>query len=168
VAPVVIFPIVFLGQLIMLALASLVLMSNGIEVSLLTTHLPFPFLWAGLARGLVVLSLWWAPVVGWLLLVSAWARRVPILWAIGPWAAVCIVEHLALSSDHVLHMIAGRLAGGFVAAFTVGGLGKAPIEHLADLNPLPLLANPHLWIGLVLFALSLAACVWLRRRRESF
>ena len=34
--------------------------------------------------GLAVHALWYAPLYGWLLLVSAWARRTPFLWAVLP------------------------------------------------------------------------------------
>lgn len=166
VMPVAVFAIIFVGQAVMLALASLVMLANGLSLDLLTSHLPFPFLWPALARGLVITTFWWTPVVGWLLLVSSWAKRVPILWAVGPWAGACILEWLVFSTHHVLNMILGRLAGGFAAGFTVGGHGKAPVQHLADLDPTPLLVNPHLWEGLGIFVLCLAACVRLRRYRD--
>ena len=40
----------------------------------------------GLVYGLMAQTLWYAPVWGWLLLVSSWARRAPFLWAVLPQA----------------------------------------------------------------------------------
>ena len=41
-------------------------------------------------------ALWYLPVVGWLLLVSAWAKRAVILQAILPPLAIMLVERLFL------------------------------------------------------------------------
>ena len=166
VAPVVIFTVTFATQLAMLAWSSLILLANGVSPSTLTAQLHFPLMWFALARALIVMSLWWSPVVAWLMLVSGWARRTPILWAVGPWAALCLVEYLAFQTQHVLGLIAGRLAGGYIAAFTVDGDGEAPISTLAGLNPLPLLRHPELWIGLAVAAVCFALAVRLRRYRD--
>jgi hypothetical protein len=51
-------------------------------------------------------------------------------------------------------------------AYTIGGLGKAPVTQLSQVDPLRLLTNPGLWTGLVIAAAFLAGCVWLRRTRD--
>lgn len=166
VGPVVVFAVSFGVHLVMLTWSALVMMLNGMPLTALTDQLPFPFIWLGLSRGLVVMALWYAPVVGWLLLVSGWARRMPILWAIGPWAALLILERLVFNSDVVYRALQGRLAGGFAQAFTIHGEGKTPIHTVADLDLMPVLANPNLWFGLLLFAGLIAAAVRLRRYRD--
>ena len=165
-APVVIFTIAVSTHLVMLAWSTFVLLANGLDPGALTAHLPFPFLWLALARGLVVMALWYAPVVAWLLLVSGWARRVPFLWAILPWVALTVVERVAFSTMNVYLMLESRLAGGYITAFTVNGQGKTPVEKLADLSLAPVLSNPDLWIGLAFAAACLAAAVRLRRYRD--
>ena len=40
---------------------------------------------------IAVHALWWAPLWGWLLLVSAWARRAAFLWAVLPLLAIGMV-----------------------------------------------------------------------------
>lgn len=166
VGPVVVFAVSFCAHIVMLTWSALVMMLNGLPLTALTDHLPFPFLWLGLSRGLIVMALWYAPVIGWLLLVSGWARRMPILWAIGPWAALLILERLIFNSDVFYRALQGRLAGGFAQAFTVHADGETPIHTIADLNPLPVLANPNLWFGLFVFAGLIAAAVRLRRYRD--
>ena len=47
---------------------------------------------------LVVITLWHAPIYGWLLLVSSWARRATFLWAVLPIIAITILEKLAFNT----------------------------------------------------------------------
>lgn len=163
VMPAVMFAVVFVTHLVMLALASLVLLAGGVSPADLMGFLPFPLLWAAFGRGVLIMALWNAPIICWLMLVSGWAKRVAFLWAIGPFAAVCIVEKLAFNTQHIALFLLQRLTGGYMLAFLHDG---HEIERLADLNPLPVLANLDLWGGLVFAALCLAAAVRLRRYRD--
>nr|MEA2796967.1 type transport system permease protein [Phenylobacterium sp.] len=164
--PIVVFPIVLAVHLVMLLLSTLILLSGGLDPAALWTNLPLIQMWLTMPYGLVVLALWYVPIAGWLLLVSAWARRVPMLWALAPPLGLCLFEFLAFHTRHLWSLLIWRLTGGFDEAFTVGGLGKVPVSRLDQLDPLRFLANPGLWSGLVFGAACLAACVWLRRRRE--
>lgn len=141
-----------------------VLLAAGGDVGAYLAQIPVPFMWVAEARGLVIMMLWYAPIVAWLMLVSGWARRVAILWALGPWAALCVVELLAFHTTYVWAFIRHRLAGGFELAFTVPG-GR-PLQHLADLNPLPALTSIELWAGVVIAVGLLVATVRLRRYRD--
>ena len=47
---------------------------------------------------LVVQSLWYMPLFGWLLLASAWAKRGPLWWAVLPPVALILVENLAFGT----------------------------------------------------------------------
>jgi ABC-2 type transport system permease protein len=137
-----------------------------------------PALWAGLGvlqmplvllYGLATLTLWHAPLYGWLLLVSGWARRTPVLWAVLPPLAVCVVEKVALNTTHFASLLGYRLIGSYRAAFDVTpqpGSRVATVERLAQLDPARFLATPGLWIGLAMAAAFLAAAVRLRRYRE--
>ncbi len=56
--------------------------ASGLSVATLWTHLPlFQMSLMLLYHLLAVHGLWYAPIYGWLLLVSGWARRAPFLWA---------------------------------------------------------------------------------------
>lgn len=164
--PVVVCAIVLAAHLVMLTWSAMVIAAHGIPLTAWTDHLPFPFMWPAFARGMIIMALWYAPVVGWLLLVSGWARRVPILWAVLPWLGLLVVDALAFNSKLVLPFLSSRLAGGFVQAFTSGAQGEKPVHQLADLDPIPVLANPELWLGLVLAAGCIFAAVRLRRYRD--
>ena len=112
------------------------------------------------------MSLWYAPIYGWLLLVSAWARRATFLWAVLPLLALCVVEAIAFHTWHFAALLKYRLGGGFAAAFDVTGVhGGVPNVGLAQLDPVKFLGTPGLWTGLAVAAAFLAAAVWLRRYR---
>ncbi len=158
--PAVIFLTVVAAQLIMLAASTLVILANGIDPWTLWSHLKLWSLWRMLAQGVPYIGLWYAPVFAWLILVSAWARRMPVLWAVAPPLALGLVERLALGSHEVWSWLALRMTGAFRGAFSAEH-GEAP--H--DLDPLGW-GGPHLWIGLVLAAVFFAAAVRLRRSRD--
>ena len=166
IAPALVFAIAFGAHLVMLAWSTLVLLANGLDPAVLLSHLPFPFLWLALARGLVIITLWYAPVVGWLLLVSVWARRAPILWAIGPWIAVAVFERVAFNSNRLMGTVLSHLAEGAAQAFSVEAKGQVPISELADLDPMRFLGEPGLWFGLALTAACLFLAARLRRYRD--
>ena len=166
VMPAAIFAIVFPTQLVMLIWSGLILIANGVSPADLLGFLNFPYLWLALGRGVFIMALWYAPIACWLILVSGWAKRVAFLWAIGPWVAICLVEKLAFNSLNVFGFVMGRLAGGYMAAFTTDGRGGKGISRLADLNPLPVLSNLELWAGLAVAAACVAAAVRSRRYRD--
>ena len=119
--------------------------------------------------GLTVHVLWFAPIYAWLLLVSAWARRMPVLWAALPPFAIGLVEKIALGTTHFVSLLKYRVTGAMTEAFAVGsqrGADHPDIDRLAQLEPARFLSAPGLWIGLALAAAFLAAAVRLRRDQE--
>lgn len=107
-------------------------------------------------------ALWYAPFYGWLLLVSAWARRAAFLWAALPPLAIYFIEKILFSTSHFAAMLENRLSGGPEA---VTAPGTFPMDPMTHLTPGTFLTSPGLWIGLALTALFLAAAVGLRRDR---
>ena len=165
VLPAVAFFVILVTQLIMFLLSTVVLLAQGTSVAPLWVQNPVFSNFAVLPYGLVVLSLWYAPVYGWLLLVSAWARRTPILWAVAPVIGLAVVEKLALGTSYVGDLVKNRLHGGFSEAFAIQPGGEMHID-LVRPDPLKFLSAPDLWIGLVVAAAFIAGAVWLRRRGE--
>src|SRR5712692_5173540 len=165
VLPLLTFAITVTTQGIMLLLSTVVLMGSGLSVATLSTHLSlFPMSLMLLYHLLTVHALWYAPIYGWLLLVSGWARRAVILWAALPLVAITIVEKIAFNTSHFAAMLASRLSGGSESGdFTAGIISMDP---LTQLTPGKFLSSPGLWIGLAITAGFLAAAVRLRRYRE--
>jgi ABC-2 type transport system permease protein len=162
--PLLTFTIIVAIQFIMLLLSSAVLLISGLSVAMLWTQLsPFQMSLMLFYHLLTVHVLWHAPVYGWLLLVSAWARRAAFLWAILPLLAIGFVEKVVFSTSHFAAMLGYRFAGGAEAAPFPGTF---PIDPGMPLTPGRFLSSPGLWIGLAFAAAFLAAAVRLRRYRE--
>lgn len=115
--------------------------------------------------GLAVHALWLAPVYGWLMAVSAWAKRAPFLWAVLPPLAAGAAERLAFGTSHVCGLIRYRFAGAMSEAFVLAR-GDGDVNRLTQLDPLGFVASPGLWLGLAFALASFAAAARLRRRRE--
>ncbi|HEX3365090.1 hypothetical protein [Phenylobacterium sp.] len=172
VLPVVGVIVTVVAQAVILLLSTLILVAAGVSAATPWT----PGFVAGegvvLLYAWVTLSLWLAPVYGWLLLVSVWAKRAPFLWAVLPVLALCLIEKLAFNSAHLAHLVGDRIIGSYDAAFVTASAaelkarGGMPALGLDTLDPGKFVTSPGLWLGLIVFAAMLAACVWLRRRRE--
>lgn len=166
VTPVVTLVVVFAAQILMLAWSTLVVVANGISPMTLWAQVKLDTMWLVLPYGLLINAAWQAPVYAWFLLVSAWARRMPILWALGPFVAPALIEAMAFRTSHVGHFLIVRLLGGLAQAFSVGGKAEQAVDNVSQLDPGHILAEPDIWVGLVFAAAFLAAAAWLRRRRE--
>jgi ABC-2 type transport system permease protein len=165
VLPAVVFATIVAANLVMLLFSTLVVAANGLNPGALWGRLNVAFMWAALLQGLAFMALWYAPLWAWLLMVSAWARRMAFLWAIGPIVALAAFERIAFNHVGLYLFFERRLAGGFAEAFSVGGLGESPISRPAHLDPVRLFTSLELWGGLVVAALFLAAAIRLRRSR---
>jgi ABC-2 type transport system permease protein len=126
---------------------------------------------------LLVTTLWYAPVYGWLLMVSSWARRIPFLWAVLPWPGLAILEKIAFGSEYVGRFInyvfngwvneALKMPAGFEGHRGHVHVKDIPvIDPLALLNPVHFFTTPAVWIGLVVTAAFVAAAIYFRRKRD--
>ena len=165
VLPVIAFAVILVTQLVMVLISTASLLAQGASLTPLWVQDPVLSNFWSLPYGLVALSLWYAPVYGWLLLVSAWARRTPILWALAPVIGLPLIEKLAFGTSQVAELLKRRLHGGFTEAFSTPSAGKIHIDF-AQPEPLRFLATPELWIGLAVAAGFVAGATWLRRRGE--
>ena len=162
VLPLLSFAIIVATQLIMRLLSTAVLLGSGQSVATLWTQLPLFQMSLMLLYHLVTVhALWYAPIYGWLLLVSAWARRAAFLWAFLPLLAIGGVEKIAFNTSHFGAMLGYRFSGGAAGgSFTAGSMSMDP---LTQLTPGQFLIDLGLWIGLAVAAAFLAAAVRLRR-----
>jgi ABC-2 type transport system permease protein len=161
VLPAIGFVVALAAQAVMLALSAPVLLARGFDPTTLWTRVPLPRMTWVMAYGLIVHALWFAPIYAWLLLVSGWARRLPLLWAVLPPIAVAMFEKMAFGTQQVCGLLQYRVTGAMQVAFDFEKGHTAPAVH-----PLRFLASPGLWSGLVVAAALVALTVRLRRRRE--
>jgi ABC-2 type transport system permease protein len=103
--------------------------------------------------------LWYAPFYGWLLLVSAWARRATFLWAALPPIAIGGIEKIAFHTSYFFDLMHYRFMGGGPEAAGPDNF----LDPMTHFTPGQFLASPGLWIGLLITAVFLAAAVRLRR-----
>ena len=166
VLPLLIYPLIVMTQFITLMLSTLFLLGNGPGIAALWTNVQFAQSTIALLYGVIVIALWHAPIYAWFLLVSAWARRAPLLWAVLPALVAAAFERGAFGTNHLFTLLGYRLTGWFMQAFIDHEHGGNPADPLESLTPGKFLATPGLWIGLAFAAACLAAAVRLRRNRE--
>jgi ABC-2 type transport system permease protein len=170
VLPLIVFAITVALQLIMRVVSIVALLVTGQDAATAWTRLPLFQMELVLLYSLTVLALWHAPIYGWLLLVSGWARRGAFLWAVLPPLAIAAVETIAFRTSYVGILLRDRLIGFAASAFDLKDAAGVPIDAhfipLAQLAPGRFLSSPGLWLGLIVAAALLAAAVRLRRYRE--
>ena len=165
VLPLLAFAITVCVQLIMLLMTSAVLLFHGVSPGTTWAHFPMFQNWLVLLYGLIAIALWHAPIYGWLLLVSGWARRATFLWAVLPLIAIQIFEKITFGTSHFADMMNHRLFGFASDAFNFHGHDHPTIDSLAQLTPGRYVSSPGLWIGLIFAAAFLFTAVRLRRNR---
>ena len=159
------FGVTFVLHCIMVTLSSVVLAANGVSVPAMWSQLMFWRVLLGLFYHLMVLhGLVFAPFYCWFLLVSSWARRAPLLWAVLPPVALGIAEKVAFGTSYFVSLVFGGLGGG-----DDGGMGSAksfPIDPTAHVMAGSVLMEPSFWIGLLFAAGFLVLAARMRRYRE--
>jgi ABC-2 type transport system permease protein len=122
---------------------------------------------------LILSALWYAPVAAALMLVSAWARRSPFLWATVPPVLAPLLERIAFGTHYLWDFIRYRTDG--IWRTLVDGYQFRIISHhglrpvgtlLSDLNFRGAFADRDLWLGVVAAAVLLFAAVRIRRYRD--
>lgn len=115
--------------------------------------------------------LWYAPLVAYLMLASAWAPKGPFLWAVLPPVALTVLERVVLGTSYVGNFVADRIKGPL--RLLDSGMDTntdGTTLHLSELDLASGLkafyTSPELWLGLVAAGLLLAAAMWVRRYRD--
>ena len=165
VLPAIAFALTVCVQLIMLLMTSANLLVHGMSPATTWAHFPVFQNWLVMLYGLIAIAFWHAPIYGWLLLVSAWARRATFLWAVLPLIVIQIFEKITFGTHYFGTLLQHRLMGFAPHAFGFHGDGHPTIDSLAQLTPGRYLGSPGLWLGLLVAAAFLFAAVRLRRYR---
>src|SRR5438105_3134408 len=152
--PLLSFAITIATQFTMLLAGSVTLMGSGVHVATLWTEASFVHVSVVLLYHLLTVhGLWYAPLYGWLLMVSAWAPRAPFIWAFLPPFVISGVEKVAFNTTHFLALLQERLVGPGDAMAP----HSAPKDFTATLIPEHFFSTPGLWTVLPVAAVLLFA-----------
>ncbi len=164
VLPLLTFAITVLTQWMMLMISSTVLLAGHLSVSTLWSRVEISHRWPMLLfHFLCIHGLWQSPIYAWLLLISGWARRAPILWAALPPLTIGVAEKVAFNTTYFGSLIGNRFTGGTegTAIMNDGRAMNTVMPH----SLFHFLISPGLWIGLAFTAAVMAMAVRLRRLR---
>jgi ABC-2 type transport system permease protein len=159
--PLVVFATIIATQFVMLVWTSILLIAHNMSPASTWTYVPFFKECFILLYGLIAIALWHAPIYGWALLVSGWARRATFLWAVVPLIAISFFEYITFATSHFASMLKDRLLGFAPGAFAFNPHSIASPQ----LTPLKYLSTPGLWIGLA-FAAAFVAMAARQRRYQ--
>ncbi len=162
--PLITWVITVVTQGIMLLMGSARLLGSDAGIAGLWTHVSLLPMSGVLLYHLVLgHGLWWAPLWGWLLMVSAWARRAAFLWATLPLLAIGLLEKIAFNTSHFAALLRYRFMGG-----PGNSSGSANPMTMAGMTPATvgqIFTSAGLWIGLIVLAIFLAVATRLRHSR---
>jgi ABC-2 type transport system permease protein len=112
-------------------------------------------------------ALWYAPFAAYLLLASVLARRVPLMYAVLPPAALMLLEGTIAGSSHVAVFIGKRLVPWMGDSWA---LNLNPVQLVWGTGGIPdwksFLLNPDLWLGVAAAAVMVYIVIRLRRYRD--
>jgi ABC-2 type transport system permease protein len=126
---------------------------------------------------IVTAAIWYLPVAGWLMLVSAWAKRAVILWSFLPPLVLYIIAAWFLHTNVVGRVLSRRLTGLPMIALNASG-GQSwhvddathtlylPSSVFHFINPSGFFSSPETWIGAALGVALIAGAIQLRMRRS--
>jgi ABC-2 type transport system permease protein len=158
-----------LAQWFLLMLSNITLLTHGMSPAALWGEFRFIQEPLVMIYGLTVHTLWFAPIYCWLLLISAWARRTPLLWAAVPPLMIGMLEKMVFNTTYFGSLLRYRTIGAMTEAFVAepkSSAGHGILDQVTQLDPLRFLTAPGLWLGLMFAAACLAAAIRLRRNRE--
>ena len=123
---------------------------------------------------LILDALWYAPIVAYLMVVSAWAKRSPFLWSTLPWVVAPILERIAFGTSYLWHFMLYRsngiwqtLAAGRTHIWPRQGHAMRPVGTLLeDLNFRGAFTDIDLWLGVAVTLALVYAAVRIRRYRD--
>ena len=150
--------------------------------SVVANALWHPDLWLQLQLlwiyAIVTCAIWYLPLAGWLLMVSAWAKRALILWATLPPLALYLCERWFFGSHYIGQVLLVRSLGYVPNAFkdftnhtgwettTIGDDSiRTPANIWQMINPGEFFSSLDTWVGVAVGAVFVYAAIQLRMRR---
>jgi len=161
------FGVLAVFQLFLLLFATVVAWFGGSSgVTIWTSSNLFGVLFNGLFS-LIITSLWLAPLWGWLMLASSWAKKVAFLWGTLPIFMISVAEGMIFHSSSFIEMVGERIADGFaILNSNMHYLVGADMFDIHVMRWYEVFSSMEFWAGLFVTAVFLAGAVFTRRHRD--
>ncbi len=179
VIPLVTFILILVTHLAVLLITSIwVSVVGGSGLHLIWASVPFFDNWTATIIFVLALPLWLSPFIGWFLFVSAFTKRSLFLMAFLPIAVLPMLEKMIFDSaifaeaffvrsvKMPLFIDLGTMERLFDEGDNFASLGDAQLSLLGLMDFSGFLANPGLWLGLIVCGLFTAAAIYVRRYRD--
>jgi ABC-2 type transport system permease protein len=183
IVPVIIFITSVLADLITLAMQSYSLYLNEQPAAILWKRADLTGLWMLSIYHLIQQTIWYFPVMGWLLLCSAWSRKKPIIIAVLLPALLVFIDSSFLLGTGISEIILERLPLGIrslqlgdesnLMAYNFDLAGQQPGFNMVTGITLPgtgnivsFLLNYSVWSGIIAGTLFTGLAITLRRLRD--
>lgn len=113
---------------------------------------------------ILLIGIWAFPLLTWMFLAGAWAKKHPIILSGFTLFAVLVIERWVFNSHHISNVV-----GQYFNGFSIGGeFSVMPNFFERGYSAggiLSFFLRPGLWLGLIISALFLLGTVFLRNRR---
>lgn len=171
-APVIFLAIAIASQLIVALFLSIVVLFQGGPILELWPLGSMIGSWFYFGTLYFTQTLWVLPVMAWVLFVSAYASRLPIMWALMPPAIIIAVEGILFETTTFLRWIGIQLGGWQTFAYDhIHANIDGPADFLAlifggiQMDAITYsLGSTQFWIGLLITAAFLFGSIELRKR----
>jgi ABC-2 type transport system permease protein len=120
-------------------------------------------------------AIWYLPIAGWLMLVSAWAKRAVMLWTLLPPLVLYMIEKWFLNTHVVQNVLGQRLVGYAAVAYhgneqwindNMSDAATGPVSVWRFINPAGFFSSLEVWIGLAVGVAMILGTIQLRMRRS--
>ena len=118
--------------------------------------------------------LWYAPIAGYLVLLSAWAKNKVFLWAVLPPIALPILERVFLTTDYIARFLGDRFAGYInLMKVDTDAFEAGRQEHMPSVNDVydafhlsNVFMSAEMWLGVAAAAAMVFVAIRIRRYRD--
>ena len=121
---------------------------------------------------IVTTAIWYLPFIGYLMVISAWARRAVALWSIVPPLALYVLERWFFGTHVIGTLLQDRAFGYMSVAFNAPVMGNGRLTNPESvwrlLDPVDFVTSPATWLGLVVGIAFIIAAIQLRLRRPEW
>ena len=126
---------------------------------------------------IVTTAIWYLPFAGYLMVISAWAKRAVTVWSVLPPLALYVLERWFFGTHWVGEILQDRTLGYLPRAFKYAEhdawvstvVGDSTVTTPASvwqlLNPLVFVSSPATWIGVAVGGAFIVVAIQLRMRR---